>query len=35
MRTLELKKQLPGWARDLRVNLGNVLQSEQLNEQQL
>ena len=35
MRTLELKKQLPGWARDLRVNLGNVLQSEHLNEQQL
>ena len=35
MRTLELKSQLPTWARDLRVNLGNVLQSEHLSEQQL
>jgi lipoyl-dependent peroxiredoxin subunit D len=35
MRTLELKSQIPSFARDLRVNLGNVLQSEQLSEQQL
>ena len=24
MKTLELKSQIPAWARDLRVNLGNV-----------
>ena len=35
MKTLELKSQIPAWARDLRVNLGNVLQSEHLTEQQL
>lgn len=35
MRALELKSQIPSFARDLRVNLGNVLQSEHLNEQQL
>ena len=35
MRTLELKSQIPSFARDLRVNLGNVLQSEHLTEQQL
>lgn len=35
MQTLELKSQVPSWARDLRVNLGNVLQSEHLTEQQL
>jgi lipoyl-dependent peroxiredoxin subunit D len=35
MQTLELKSQIPSFARDLRVNLGNVLQSEHLTEQQL
>jgi len=35
MRTLELKSLAPSFAKDLRVNLGNVLQSEHLTEQQL
>jgi len=34
MKTLELKQSIPSWARDLRVNLGNALQSEHLTEQQ-
>lgn len=35
MQTLELKKQIPSFAKDLRVNLGNVLQSQHLTDQQL
>jgi alkyl hydroperoxide reductase subunit D len=35
MQTLELKTQLPSFAKDLRINLSNVLQSEHLTEQQL
>jgi alkyl hydroperoxide reductase subunit D len=35
MRTLDLKSQVPSFAKDLRINLGNVLQSEHLTEQQL